>query len=149
MADTKTRVKKDYIHSVGRRREAVARVRLHSGEVTWDGIEVRVGEVFVNRKPFDEYFKSETASRAYQEIFKLTNTDKKYSFTIKVAGGGKVGQLQAVLHGMARALSELDTEKHRPVLKKNGYLTRDPRTRQRRKVGMGGKSRRKKQSPKR
>lgn len=139
---------KSYIHNVGRRKGAVARVRLHQGPFTWDGIEVSAGQVFVNKKPFEEYFKSETERLGYQEIFKTTNAGHKYSFTIVVAGGGKKGQLKASLHGMARSMVELDP-KHRPVLKKKGLLTRDPRVRQRRKVGMGGKSRRKKQSPKR
>ena len=64
-------------------------------------------------------------------------------------GGGKKGQLGAVTHGMARAFDKLDREKFRPELKKAGLLTRDSRTRERRKIGTGGKARRKKQSPKR
>ena len=66
-----------------------------------------------------------------------------------VAGGGLSGQLDAAVLGMARALDKLDPEKFHPILRSKGYLTRDPRTRERRKVGMGGKARRKKQSPKR
>ncbi len=66
-----------------------------------------------------------------------------------MVGGGSKGQLGATVHGIARALSKLDTETLRPPLKKAGLLTRDPRKRERRKVGMGGKARRKRQSPKR
>lgn len=83
------------------------------------------------------------------EPFRATNTIGKYSLTIKVEGGGKSGQLEAVVHGISRALQLLDKEKFRPILKKKGFLTRDARVRERRKVGTGGKARRKKQSPKR
>jgi len=68
---------------------------------------------------------------------------------VKVVGGGPNGQLEAIIHGIARALSSFDREKYRAVLKKAGFLTRDPRERERRKAGMGGKARRKRQSPKR
>ncbi|MBI2033052.1 MAG: 30S ribosomal protein S9 [Candidatus Levybacteria bacterium] len=141
-------VKRTYTHAVGRRREAVARVRLHKGAMTWDGADVKVGQVFVNHMPFEEYFKSLSGKTAYEDLLRSTNTATKYSFTVKVLGGGKAGQLRAVIHGVARSLVEHDSG-HRPILKKKGLLTRDSRVRQRRKVGMGGKSRRKKQSPKR
>lgn len=140
--------KRTYTHDIGRRKGAVARVRLHPGKTEWNGVEIKPGEVYVNFKPLEEYFKSETGNKAYQEIFKTTNTGNKFSFTIKVSGGGKKGQHDAVLHGIARTMAEYD-EKFIPLLRKKGYLTRDARVRQRRKVGMGGKSRRKKQSPKR
>lgn len=140
--------KRSYTNAVGRRREAVARVRLHSAVVTWEGIEVKAGEAYVNMKPIDAYFKDTIAKTTFEEILKSTNTANKYGFTIKVSGGGTKGQMNAVMHGVANAIVELD-EKHRLVLKKKGLLTRDSRARQRRKVGMGGKSRRKKQSPKR
>jgi len=73
----------------------------------------------------------------------------KYYVTVKVVGGGKNGQLDAVVHGIARAFDKADREKFRPPLKRAGLLTRDARVRERRKVGTGGKARRKKQSPKR
>lgn len=140
--------KRSYTHAVGRRREAVARVRLHTDTVLWEGVAVKPGEIYVNQKAIDVYFKDSMAAQLFEEIIKSTNVANKYGFTVKVSGGGSKGQLQAVLHGIANAMVTLD-EKHRPILKKKGLLTRDPRTRQRRKVGMGGKSRRKKQSPKR
>lgn len=140
--------KKSYTLAVGRRRSAVARIRLHKTAYMWDGTEVKPGEVYVNQMPIDTYFKDKKANAAFQEILKSTNTSTKYGFTIKVSGGGTQGQLNAVLHGIANAMVAHE-ENHRPVLKKKGLLTRDPRVRQRRKVGMGGKSRRKRQSPKR
>ena len=79
---------------------------------------------------------------------KITNNVGKYTITIKVEGGGFTGQLSASIHAMARALSTVD-DKNKQILKKAGLLTRDARVRERRKVGMGGKSRRKRQSPKR
>jgi len=85
----------------------------------------------------------------YTKPFELTETVGKYYATIKVGGGGKSGQLGAVIHGLSRAFSLVDPEKFRPILKKQKLLTRDSREKERRKVGMGGKARRKKQSPKR
>jgi len=76
-------------------------------------------------------------------------TAKALDISVNVTGGGVMGQLDAVTHGIARALAKVDKEEFRPVLKKAGLLTRDSRIRERRKVGMGGKARRKKQSPKR
>ncbi|MBP9719378.1 MAG: mitochondrial small ribosomal subunit protein uS9m [Candidatus Levybacteria bacterium] len=140
--------KRSYTGAVGRRREAVARVRLHTSVISWEGIDVKPGEVYVNHKLIGEYFKDTNAKAAFEEILKSSNVATKYGFTIKVSGGGTKGQLNAVLHGIANAMVALD-EKHRPVLKKKGLMTRDSRVRQRRKVGMGGKSRRKRQSPKR
>jgi small subunit ribosomal protein S9 len=142
------KAKKAYTHAVGRRREAVARVRLHKEVMTWEGSEVTSGQVYVNHKKASEYFKDTQIDQAIADILKSTNTATKYGFTIKVSGGGSKGQLNAVLHGIANALVEIEPT-HRPLLKKKGLLTRDARVRQRRKVGMGGKSRRKKQSPKR
>jgi len=150
MAESK-KIKKDYIFAVGRRREAVARVRLYSqikrGVFIGDK-EVKKGDIFVNSKKIEEYFASSVYKVIYTEPLRATNSIGKYAFTVVVEGGGPMGQLGALVHGVSRALSELD-EKNRGILKKKGFLTRDPRTRQRRKVGMGGKSRREKQSPKR
>lgn len=131
--------KGSYISAVGRRKESIARIRLYKGK----------GETLVNNLPIGEYFPSEVSRVAHMNPFELTDTADKYYATIKVFGGGKNGQLQAVIHGLSRALALLDKENFRPVLKKAKLLTRDSRTRERRKVGMGGKARRKKQSPKR
>jgi len=140
--------KKDYIFAVGRRKESVARVRLYHNSTTWNGIAVSKGDIVVNKKKAMEYF-GEGGVKVYGEPLRITNTEKKFAITVLVKGGGKMGQLDSTALGIARALDKLDKEKFRPILKKKGFLTRDARVRQRRKVGMGGKSRRRKQSPKR
>lgn len=127
-----------YIQAVGRRKTALARVRLY----------LKPGDIIVNGKPIGEYFPGETSQLLYLEPLKATGVSDKVSVTIKVAGGGKSGQLEAVVHGLSRAIAQADA-KYRPKLRKRGFLTRDDRMRERRKVGMGGKARRRKQSPKR
>lgn len=146
-------LKKEYISAVGRRKEAVARVRIYEhvkADAKWDQEPIKKGEILVNGKPIAQYFPSEIERKLYTEPLRLTNTHQNnYAITIRVTGGGRSGQLDAVIASLANALNKIDREKHRPVLKKKGFLTRDSRIRQRRKVGTGGKSRRKKQSPKR
>jgi small subunit ribosomal protein S9 len=132
--------KEPYIHVVGRRRTAQARVRLYPH---------KKGDILVNDLPIEQYFLGEMAKRTYLEPLRTCNVIGKYLITIKVNGSGKQGQLGAVVHGISRALIELDQEKFRPIIKDRGFLTRDSRMRERRKVGMGGKARRRKQSPKR
>ena len=136
---TKPNAKKDYTYAVGRRKTATARVRLFQ----------KKGDLLVNDIAIGQYFPGATATQRYLEPLKLTGTFEKFSFSAKVEGSGKSSQLDAVVHGLARALSKLDPETYRPVLKKQGLLTRDPRMKESRKVGTGGKARRKKQSPKR
>jgi small subunit ribosomal protein S9 len=131
--------KKNYTYAVGRRKSSSCRVRLFKGK----------GENLVNDMVIEEYFPGEINKVFWEEPFRLTDTLGKYYVTVKVVGGGKEGQLDAVIHGIARALAKEDREKFRPPLKKAGLLTRDARVRERRKVGTGGKARRKKQSPKR
>lgn len=131
--------KKNYTYAVGRRKSASARIRLFKGK----------GESLVNEQSMDKYFSGEVNEEAWTKPFRLTDTLNKYYVTVKVVGGGKKGQLDAVVHGMARAFAKLDPEKFRSPVKKAGLLTRDARVRERRKVGTGGKARRKKQSPKR
>jgi small subunit ribosomal protein S9 len=135
---TRKNTKKDYIFAVGRRRTAVARVRLHSGH----------GENLVNGKLFSEYFPGAASAVSYLLPFVTTNTEGKYWVSAKVAGGGKNGQLEALVHGISRTLV-LANEEVRPALKKHSLLTRDSRKRQRRRVGKAGKSRKQKSSPKR
>ena len=139
MPRTKKIEKVEYIKAIGRRKEAVARVRLILGK----------GETIVNDQPIDKYFVGEDLKKLYLKPFELTGTVERYHATIKCVGGGKVGQLTAIVHALSRALSLANRENYRPALKKAKLLTRDSRTRERRKVGMGGKARRKKQSPKR
>jgi small subunit ribosomal protein S9 len=145
--------KKDYVFAVGRRKSSVARVRLYQSvkaDLVWGETPVKKGELLVNQKPIAEYFSGEVSRRLYTEPLRITNAHQQnYAFTIKVAGGGPSGQLQAAIAGIANALITLDPDKNRSTLKKKGFLTRDSRIRERRVVGMGGKSRRKKQSPKR
>ena len=116
----------------------------------WGETPINKGEILINEKPIASYFGSDVARHRYTEPLRITNVHQQnFTFTIKVEGGGPAGQLQAVIAGIANALNALDREKFRPIFKKKGLLTRDARVRQRRKVGMGGKSRRKRQSPKR
>lgn len=142
---------KKYTSVVGKRKEAVARLRLYAGST--EGLvvgeeQVKKGEIVVNGKKIENYFSGILAKAMYEEPFKITNTLGKYTWTAVVKGGGQKSQLGAFIHAISRALAGLDL-KNRQILKKKGFLTRDARVRERRKVGMGGKSRRKRQSPKR
>jgi small subunit ribosomal protein S9 len=130
---------KKYTSAIGRRRSASARVRLFKGRTSST----------INEKPIEEYFPGKVFESKWKKPFELTQTLGKYYVTVKVIGGGKSGQLDATVHGIARAFSLLDKDKYRTPLKSAGLLTRDARIRERRKVGTGGKARRKKQSPKR
>ncbi len=131
--------KQNYFYAVGRRKSASARVRLFKGK----------GENLVNDLAAEKYFPGPVAKILLDRPFVLTEALGKYYFTAKIVGSGKNGQLQALIHGVARALSLADREKFRSPLKKAGLLTRDSRERERRMVGTGGKARRAKQSPKR
>lgn len=145
-------IPKDYIFAVGRRRSAVARVRLYEfvkDGLVWEKIAIKKGDFIVNQKEVAAYFGGDVNKFKYTEPFRVANAQNKYTVTVRVAGGGPSGQLDAVIAGIANALSKADTENFRPILKAKGFLTRDSRIRERRKVGTGGKARRKKQSPKR
>lgn len=148
----KKAVKKDFIFAVGRRKGSVARVRIYPNpkeDIIWGDQKIKKGEIFVDQKPADVYFQSLVNKILFTEPFRVTNSINTFATTIRVQGGGLTSQLDATVHGIARALSAYNTEKFRRILKSKGFLTRDARVRQRRKVGMGGKSRRKRQSPKR
>ncbi len=147
--------KKDiqYYESVGRRRESVARIRLHivtgkDNSATVKGSKMKQGEVVINEKLLADYFPSAAEQNLIMRPFKLTDSADRFVATIVVKGGGKNGQVEAISHGISRALCLAD-ESFREVLKAEGLLTRDARIRERRKVGTGGKARRQKQSPKR
>lgn len=129
----------NYLQAIGRRKEAVARVRVFPGQ----------GQITINGKQIAEYFRGQIAQKQYQKPFELTKTLGKYTGTILVTGGGASSQLGAVVHGLARALEKVNKESHRLPLKKAGLLTRDPRARERRKYGLAHAARAKKQSPKR
>ena len=147
--DKKIEQKKDFVFAIGRRKSSTAQVRLYKKDaIVWAGTTVKKGEVVVNKKNALEYFGKGFES-VYRQPLQITGTENKFAISIKVSGGGKKGQLDAAVLGIARCLDKIDREKFHSILKKKGMLTRDPRVRERRKVGMGGKSRRRKQSPKR
>lgn len=129
---------KNYFQAIGRRKAAIARVRLFPGQ----------GQMLVNGKPIAEYFRGPISQKAYQHPFELTKTLGKFTGTVKVLGGGVSSQLDAVIHGISKALQLIDKE-NRSALKKAGLLTRDARVKERRKYGLAHKARAKKQSPKR
>lgn len=129
---------KGYIQSIGRRKEALARVRLFKNNK----------QLTVNGQLIAEYFSGPVAAREYGRPFEVTQTGGEYGATIKVEGGGTASQLDAVVHGLARAIAKADVEK-RTALKKAGLLTRDARVKERRKYGLAHAARAKKQSPKR
>lgn len=143
---------KDFYFAVGRKRESSARVRLHplvDEEMQVGNRVVKKGDIVINDRPIEEYFRGELYTKLYLEPFRTTNTMNRFATTIKVRGGGLSGQLGAIIHGISRALVKVDPEKFRPILKKRDFLTRDPREKERRKAGQGGRARAKKQSPKR
>ncbi len=131
--------KEKYIFAVGRRKRSVARVNLYKGK----------GRIVINGKPVEEYFSGIAAKQIYLRPFLVTGTEGQFYATAKIVGGGKSSQTGAFVHGVARAFNRLDSLKYRPLMKKNGLLTRDPREKERRKPGNAGKARKKKQSPKR
>lgn len=139
----------NYVFAIGRRKSSTAEVRLYKKDTTvWGGTPLKKGEFLVNNKPAFEYF-GKSFEKVYRGPLQITSAENKFAISIKVSGGGKMGQLDAAVLAIARALDKVDREKFHSTLKKKGMLTRDPRVRERRKVGMGGKARRKKQSPKR
>ena len=109
----------------GRRKKSIARVRLVEGK----------GNITVNGKTLDEYFGTEVLKVIVKQPLVATNTLDKYDVICKVVGGGFTGQAGAIRHGIARALNEANSE-FRPVLKSNGFLTRDPRMKERKKYGL-------------
>ena len=143
----------EYYEGIGRRKQAVARVRLFiinkNNAVTIDGKKIGKGETLVNGKPFDEVLTSIAFKKRFLQPFELTNNLDRFATSILVSGGGLNGQLEAMIHGVSRALVLVDPDTIKPPLRTLGLLTRDPRKRERRKVGTGGKARRQKQSPKR
>ncbi len=141
-----------YYEAVGRRKSATARVRFYiasaSKEVVIDSIKIKPGDIVINNVPVTQYFPQVVHARHYLRPLELANAVDRFAISIRVAGGGRQGQLGAVVLGMSRALQIIDKE-NRALLKTEGLLTRDARVKERRKVGTGGKARRKKQSPKR
>lgn len=118
--------KEPYFYGTGRRKSSVARVRLYQG----------TGKVTVNDRSMDDYFGLDTLKAIVRQPLVLTKTDEKFDVICRVAGGGVTGQAGAIRHGIARALLQYDTENLRPILKKAGFLTRDPRMKERKKYGL-------------
>ncbi|MBS4021453.1 MAG: 30S ribosomal protein S9 [Dethiobacter sp.] len=112
-------------YGTGRRKNAVARVRLLPGD----------GQITINQRNIDEYFGLETLKLIIRQPLRLTETLTKFNVIAKVEGGGTTGQAGAIRHGIARALLKADGE-YRPALKRAGFLTRDPRMIERKKYGL-------------
>jgi len=112
-------------YGTGRRKHSVARVRLYPGS----------GNVTINGRNIDEYFGLETLKLIVRQPLELTETTAQFDVVCTVAGGGVTGQAGAIRHGVARALLQFNAEL-RPALKKAGYLTRDPRMKERKKYGL-------------
>ena len=112
-------------HAVGRRKKAIARVRLIPGE----------GNSVINKRPIDEYFGLETLKTVVRQPLTLTDTLAKFDVIVNVTGGGYTGQAGAIRHGIARALVKAD-EELKDSIKKAGFLTRDPRMKERKKYGL-------------
>ena len=117
--------KQSYFYGTGRRKEAVARVRVMAGN----------GAIIVNGTPYEERFPSLEHQRTISQPLLVTESSNKYNVVVKVEGGGVSGQSGAIAHGISRALVRAD-ERFKPMLRQNGLLTRDPRTKERKKPGL-------------
>ena len=118
---------KAYFYGTGRRKSSVARVRVYSGN----------GNITINGRDIDDYFGLETLKLIVRQPVALTETADKFDIVVNVNGGGVSGQAGAIRHGLSRALLQYD-ENLRPELKKAGFLTRDPRMKERKKYGLKG-----------
>ena len=119
------KTEKKYYYGTGRRKDAIARVRLIEGN----------GKIAINGKDLDEYFGLETLKVIVKQPLTVTNSTAKYDVISTVNGGGYTGQAGAIRHGIARALNNANSE-YRPILKSNGFLKRDPRMKERKKYGL-------------
>ena len=116
---------KQYFYGTGRRKHSVARDRVYNG----------TGKITINGRDIDDYFGLETLKLMVRSPMALTSTEGKFDIVVNVVGGGTSGQAGAIRHGLSRALLQYDPEL-RPVLKKAGFLTRDPRMKERKKYGL-------------
>ncbi|MEG0546792.1 MAG: 30S ribosomal protein S9 [Oscillospiraceae bacterium] len=116
-----------YFYGTGRRKKSVARVRVYAG----------TGKITINKRDIDDYFGLETLKLIVRQPLALTETVEKFDIVCNVAGGGVTGQAGAIRHGVSRALLQYDANL-RPALKKAGFLTRDPRMKERKKYGLKG-----------
>ncbi len=117
--------KQPYFYGTGRRKHSVARVRVYEG----------TGSITINGRSIDEYFGLETLKLIVRQPLSLTGNVEKFDIICTVTGGGVTGQAGAIRHGLSRALLQVD-ENLRPELKKAGFLTRDPRMKERKKYGL-------------
>jgi small subunit ribosomal protein S9 len=150
--EKKNEKKTEFYQAVGRRKSATARVKLFvsgENEVTLKNSVIKAGDIIINYKPAEKYFSGEVFKKYYLEPFRVTNTSGRFAVSALIEGGGPAGQVGAFIHGVSRALVKADKDKFRVLLKKRGFLTRDPREKERRKAGNAQKARAKKQSPKR
>ena len=115
----------DKYYGTGRRKKSIARVYLTEG----------TGKITINKKDIDDYFGMETLKMIVRAPFVASETSDKFDVNVTVRGGGFTGQAGAIRHGLSRALCKMDPEM-RPALKKAGYLTRDPRMKERKKYGL-------------
>ena len=118
---------KPYFYGTGRRKSSVARVRVYNG----------TGKITINDRDIEGYFGLETLKLIVRQPLTLTGNADKFDIVCRVAGGGVTGQAGAIRHGLSRALLQFD-EELRPTLKKAGFLTRDPRMKERKKYGLKG-----------
>ena len=116
-----------YVYGTGRRKKSVARVRVYAG----------TGKITINNRDIDDYFGLETLKLVVRQPLALTGLIEKFDIVCTVAGGGVTGQAGAIRHGLSRALLQYD-ENLRSQLKKAGFLTRDPRMKERKKYGLKG-----------
>ncbi len=116
-----------YFYGTGRRKKSVARVRVYAGS----------GKITINNRDIDDYFGLETLKLIVRQPLALTGTADEFDIVCNVQGGGVTGQAGAIRHGLSRALLQYD-ENLRPALKKAGFLTRDPRMKERKKYGLKG-----------
>ena len=116
---------KPYFYGTGRRKSSVARVRVYNG----------AGKITINDRDIDDYFGLETLKLIVRQPLVLTQNNDRFDIAVRVVGGGVSGQAGAIRHGISRALLQFD-ENLRPELKKAGFLTRDPRMKERKKYGL-------------
>ena len=117
--------KTEKYYGTGRRKKSIARVYLVPGK----------GDVTINKRSMDDYFGLETLKVIVRQPMVATETTEKYDVIVNVRGGGYTGQAGAIRHGIARALLQVDSD-YRPILQRAGYLTRDPRMKERKKYGL-------------
>ena len=116
-----------YFYGTGRRKSSVARIRVYAG----------TGKITINGRDIDDYFGLDTLKLIVRQPLVLTGTEAQFDIVCTVAGGGVTGQAGAIRHGLSRALLQFN-EELRPMLKKAGFLTRDPRMKERKKYGLKG-----------